>query len=484
MKAQRTLAAALVLIADVLIAGCELGPNYKLPDTALVNSAAATGSFVGAGNAALSEEAVPDAWWRLYEDPKLDQWVLDALSSNTDLRKADANLERSRAYVREVRALRQPSAAVTGGIEYSQLAGEQYLLRITPPKDTYYDTELTVAYDLDLFGGIRRGIEAAEADDEAVKSARDLIRINVAAETLRAYADACGAGEQLVAAQRTLGIQNESLALTERLYRGGRATNLDVTRVRQLLDQQTGVIPPLEAARRNALFRMAALTGQTPGEYRRELESCDTPPRLLRPLPVGNGATLLKRRPDVRQAERELAAATAGIGVQTAALYPDIAIAAPLGSLGAVRDAYTSPTDFWGIGGLLHWQANQSATRAKIAQAKASTRLALANFDGVVLIALRDLEVALNNYVHDLAREASSKQAVQDAELSLKDAQKLQIGGRATSLTVVDAESAYATAEQTLAQLETSISEDQIAVFLALGGGWNAAAASETRIPP
>jgi outer membrane protein, multidrug efflux system len=472
MNGKRALLTALVLAVDALFAGCEVGPNYKVPDTALVNSATAKGSFVGADSNAVSEEAVPDAWWQLYDDPRIDQWVLDALSSNTDLRKADANLERSRAYVREVRALRQPNVALTAGVQYAQLAGEQYLLRITPPKDTYYDTELTVAYDLDLFGGIRRGIEAAQADDEAVEGARDLIRINVAAETLRAYADACGAGEQLAAAQRTLGIQNESLALTERLYRGGRATNLDVTRVRQLLDQQTGTIPPLEAARRNALFRMATLTGQAPGEYRRELESCDAPPRLLQPLPVGNGAMLLKRRPDVRQAERELAAATAGIGVQTAALYPDIAIAAPLGSLGAVRDAYTSPTDFWGLGGLLHWQANQSATRAKIAQAKASARLALANFDGVVLVALRDLEVALNNYAHDLAREDSSKQAVQDAQLYLRDAQRLQVGGRATSLSVVDAERAYDTAEQTLAQLETSICEDQIAVFLALGGGW------------
>jgi outer membrane protein, multidrug efflux system len=478
MSGKRALVAALAFAVGAGFSGCEVGPNYKLPDAALVNNATARGAFVGSDNSAVSDETVPDAWWRLYDDPRIDQWVLAALASNTDLRKADANLERSRAYVREVRTLRQPSAAVSAGIEYSQLAGEQYLLRVTPPKDTYYDTELTVAYDLDLFGGIRRGIEAAEADDEAIEGARDLIRVNVAAETLRAYADACGAGQQLAAAEKTLRSQSDSLALTGRLYGGGRATNLDLTRARQLVDQQTGAIPPLEAARRNALFRLATLTGQPPAEYHRELESCDTPPRLLRPLPIGNGAALLKRRPDIRQAERQLAAATAGIGVQTAALYPDIAIAAPLGSLGAVRDAYTSPTDFWGLGGVLHWQANQSATRAKIAQAKASQRLALANFDGAVLVALRDLEVALNNYVHDLAREGSSQQAVHDAELALKDAQRLQVGGRATSLSVVDAERAYATAEQTLAQLETSISEDQIAVFLALGGGWNVAPAS------
>jgi NodT family efflux transporter outer membrane factor (OMF) lipoprotein len=469
-----------VLAAGVLTA-CEVGPNYRRPDSALINTDAAKGAFVGAADPALSGEAVPDAWWQLYDDPRIDQWVQEALSSNTDLRKANANLERSRAAVKETKSLRQPSATVDAGVQYAQLAGEQYLQRVTPPRNTYYDTEMTVAYDFDLFGGIRRGIEAVEADDESTESARDLVRVNVAAETLRAYADACGAGQQLAAAQKTLRIQTESLALTERLYTGGRATTLDVTRVRALVDQQTGIIPPLQAARRNALFRMATLTGKPPSEYRQELESCETPPRLARPLPIGNGAALLKRRPDVRAAERQLAAATANIGVQTAALYPDVAIAAPLGSLGAVPDAYTSPTNFWGIGGLVHWQMNQSATRAKIEQAQASTRLALANFDGVVLAALRDLEVALNNYSHDLAREASSSQAVEDAEMSLKDAERLQLGGRATSLSVVDAQRSYATAEQTLAQLESAICEDQIAVFLALGGGWNAAPEAQTQ---
>jgi NodT family efflux transporter outer membrane factor (OMF) lipoprotein len=464
---------ALILAASALLVGCEVGPDYRRPDSALINAETARGSFVGAGDAAISDEQSPDAWWQLYDDPRLSEWVRVALSSNTDLRKAEADLARSRASVREARAARQPGVAVTAGVQYAQLAGEQYLQPVTPPRDTYYDTELTVAYDLDLFGGIRRGIEAAEADDQAVEAARDLVRVNVVAEALRAYADACGAGQQLTAAEKSLRIQTESLELTQRLYQGGRATTLDVTQIRQLVDQQTGTIPPLQAARRSALFRLAALSGKPPAEYYRELETCDTAPRLLRPLPVGNGAELLRRRPDVREAERQLAAASANIGIQTAALYPDIQIAVPLGSVGAVRDAYTSPTNFWGIGSLVHWQANQSATRARIAQAQASAQLALANFDGVVVAALRDVEVALNNYTHDLAREDSSTQAVADAERALKYAERLQVGGRATALTVVDAQRAYATAEQTLAQLEASISDDQIATFLALGGGWN-----------
>jgi NodT family efflux transporter outer membrane factor (OMF) lipoprotein len=459
----------------LLINGCMVGPNYEVPRSALTNSSAAHQSFVASDDPALSDTPTPPSWWHLYEDRQLDQWVEEALKSNTDLRQADANLEISHAALKATQSLRQPSFAVNAGIQYSQLAGEQYLLPVTPPRSTYYDTELTVGYDLDLFGGIRRGIEAARADDEAVEAARDLVRVNVAAETIRAYVDACGAGMQLQAAARVLSAQQESLALTERLFRGGRAIDLDVTRTRQLVDQQTGVIPTFEAARRNALFRLATLTGKPPGQFARDLETCTSPPRLTRALPVGDGTALLKRRPDVRRAERQLAAATANIGVQTAQLYPDIAIGIPVGSIGAASGAYTSPTNFYGIGTVLKWQANQSAARARVQQAKASAKLALANFDGVVLGALRDAETALNIYVHDFQREDSTARARDEAERAMRDSERLQGAGRATSLAVLDSQRAYAAAEQTLAQLKTALAEDQVAVFLALGGGWERA---------
>lgn len=455
-----------------VVTGCMVGPNYHLPQSALVNSAAVQQHFVASGDPALSETPVPQVWWHLYEDQRLDEWVEEALRSNTDLRRADANLEKSRAALKETQSLRQPSFAVSSGVQYSQLAGEQYLLPVTPPRATYYDTELTVGYDLDLFGGIRRGIEAARADDDAVEAARDLVRVNVAAETIRAYADACGAGMQLEAAARVLSVQQRSLALTERLFQGGRAIDLDITRARQLVDQQRGVLPSLDAARRNALFRLATLTGKPPALFERDLENCTSPPRLMRPVPIGDGAALVKRRPDVRRAERELAAATANIGVQTAQLYPDIAIGIPAGSIGSAHDAYTSPTNFYGIGAVLKWQANQSAARARVQEAKASAKLALANFDGVVLGALRDAETALNNYVHDLQREDTTRRARDEAERAVRDSARLQEAGRVTSLGVIDSQRTYAAAEQILAQLETGLAEDQVAMFLALGGGW------------
>jgi NodT family efflux transporter outer membrane factor (OMF) lipoprotein len=478
MNASRRCLALVASSCAALISGCMVGPDYHLPQSAVINASAAQQDFVSSADPALSRAQVPESWWHLYEDRRLDGWVEEALKSNTDLRKADANLERSRAALREARTRRQPSVGVSGGVQYAQLAGEEYLLPVTLPRDKYYDTGLTVSYDLDLFGGIRRGIEAARADDEAVEAARDLVRVNVAAETIRAYADACGAGLQLEAAVRSLTVQQQSLDLTERLFQGGRTIDLDVTRARQLVDQQRGLIPTYEAARRNALFRLATLTGKPPALFDRELEACSAPPRLTRALPVGDGAALLKRRPDVRQAERQFAAATANIGVQTAQLYPDVAIGGEVGSTGLVRDAYTSPTNLWNVGVVLKWQVNQNAARARIQGANAAAKLALANFDGVVLAALRDAEIALNTYVHDLQREDSTRKARDEAERAVRDSEKLQAAGRATALVVTDAQRAYAASEQTLAQLETAIAQDQVAVFLALGGGWGEETAS------
>jgi NodT family efflux transporter outer membrane factor (OMF) lipoprotein len=421
---------------------------------------------------------VPDNWWRLYDDRRLDTLIGQALAANTDLRAAAANLERSRALLREAKTLREPSVMLNGGLDYGQTAGEQYLQRVTPPLNWDYETNLTVGYDLDLFGGIKRGIEAASAEDEAVTAARDLAVVNVVAGTARAYALACGAGMELVSAEKSLEVQHQSLALTLRLQTGGRVTDLDVTRQRQLVSQLEEVIPGLKAAQRNALFQLAVLTGRPPAQYDADLESCVVPPRLLSQLPVEDGAALLKRRPDVREAERLLAASTAEIGVATAQLYPDIQLGLSGGSIGLAKDAFTSPTNFWDLGIVVNWQANQDAARARIDAANAQTKLALAQFDGTVLGALREAESALNTYVHDLQKEHSAIAARDQARTAADYARRLQLGGKVNQLTVLDAQRTLSSAELSLAQLQAGISDDQVAIFLALGGGWQKSAST------
>jgi NodT family efflux transporter outer membrane factor (OMF) lipoprotein len=468
----RTLRACALLSLAVLTA-CTVGPDYKLPKEALFNGTSENGAFVSrAGEPAFSPAPVPDNWWKFYDDPRLDKLIEQAVAANTDLRAASANLERSHALLREAEVLQEPSAVLRGGLQYGQAAGEQYLQRVTPPLSWDYDSQLSVGYDLDLFGRIKRGIEAANAEDEAVAAARDLVRINVVAGTARAYGFACGAGLQRVSASRSLALQRRSLALTLRLMVLGRATDLDVTRQRQFVSELEEAIPSLTAAQRNALFQLAVLTGRPPAQYDTDLEVCAEPPRLLTALPVEDGTALLKRRPDVREAERLLAAATAEIGVATAQLYPDIQIGLTGGSIGIVKDAFLSPTNFWDLGVVVNWQANQDGARARIAAANAGARQALANFDGVVLEALREVESALNTYAHDLKKETSAVASRDAARKAVDEVVRLQRNGRANELAVLDAERVLASSEFSLAQLRTAVSADQVAIFSALGGGW------------
>jgi NodT family efflux transporter outer membrane factor (OMF) lipoprotein len=456
------------------LGGCTVGPDYKLPFSALFNGASENDGFVSTreNKTAISVAPVPDDWWKLYDNLRLDALIQQALAANTDLRAAAANLERSRALLREAKTLREPSVMLNGGLEYGHAAGEQYLQPFAPPPNWGYETELSVGYDLDLFGGIKRGIEAASAEDEAVAAAHDLVAVNVVAGTARAYALACGAGLELVSAERSLELQRQSLTLTQRLKAGGRATDLDVARQSQLVSQLEEVIPGLKATQRNALFQLATLTGRPPAQYDADLESCAAPPRLLSELPVADGAALLKRRPDIREAERLLAASTAEIGVATAQLYPDIQLGLSAGSVGLAKDAFTAPTNFWNLGVVLNWQANQDGARARIDAANAQAKLALAQFDGTVLRSLREAESALNSYVHDLQKEGSAIAARDQARTVADYARRLQLGGRINQLAVLDAQRTLASAELSLAQLQAGISDDQIAIFLALGGGW------------
>jgi outer membrane protein, multidrug efflux system len=465
-------ALALVLWSAAL-GGCTVGPDYVVPEGALINGSAEKGPLVGTkGQSTLAVAAVPGDWWKLYADSRLDTLIQAAISANTDLRSAAANLERSRALLAGAKTLREPNVMLNAGLQYGQVAGEQYLQRVTPPLNWGYQTDLTVGYDLDLFGGIRRGIEAASAEDEAAAAAHDLVLVNVVAGTARAYELTCGIGLELVSAQQSLDLQRQSLALTERLMLRGRANDLDVTRQRQLVSQLGETIPNLKAAQKNALLQLAVLTGRAPAQYDADLEACNKPPRLLSPLPVGDGIALLKRRPDVREAERLLAAATAEIGVATAQLYPDIQLGFSGGSIGVTPDAFTSPTNLWSLGVAIKWEANQDAARAKIAAANAGAKLALASFDGTVLQALREAESALNNYVHDLQKEGSAIESRNQAERAADEAQRLELGGRATELSVLDAQRTLANASLSLAEIQATISDDQVAIFLSLGGGW------------
>jgi len=454
--------------------GCRMvGPDYRGPPPAsVVNAPAAQRPFINAAAPEFAPESAPSRWWHLYDSAVLDQLIDQAIAANTDLRAAQANLERSAALREEARARRQPSAAINFDPSYQQLSAESYLLPGSVTPTGLYDTGLSVSYEIDMVGRLRRLVEAATSDEEATKAAYDLIKITVAAETARAYAMVCNIGEELTVARRSLQLQLRSAAVTQRLIEAGRAPVLDFTRSVGLAAQLKAVIPSLEAQRSNALYTLAALTGRPPSEYPRSVDSCIEAPRLYQAIPVGDGAALLRRRPDVRAAERRLAAATARIGVATADLYPRVALGLSAGSTGALTDILTGPTNRYGIGIGIHWQANQSVTRAQIAAAGSTARAALAVFDGVVLTALRDTETALNTYARERQHDLDLSDAQSNAQEAEQQAQQLYNGGKVDFLTLLDAQRTLASADGALAASHAQLATDQIAIFLALGGGW------------
>ncbi len=454
----------LIASSALTLAACAtVGPNYRSP----APQAPAQQPFVGVASPLFTGDEPPGRWWSLFGDPVLDRLVQQALTANTDLRVAAANLAQTRALLRETRAGRLPTTTVSGSAIYADQPGEL-------PTDTTYDAGLDVGYQLDLFGRIRRATEAGRADVGAAQAAFDVVRISVAAETARAYADACSAGRQLDVARETVRLQEQTFDLTRRLVAGGRGTALDTGQAGSLLEQTRATLPSLEAQRQAALYRLAVLTGVPPSQFSGEAAQCDTPPALSRPIPVGNGATLLARRPDVRQAERELAAATARIGVATAQLYPDIQLGLSVGSTATSPGDLLSSSGFrLGLGPLISWSfPNTRVARARIAQAEASAQAALARFDGTWLTALEETESALTRYARSQERLAALRRARANSAEAARIARLRYRAGREAFQIVLEAERTLAQVESTLAQAEADLSNNLVTLFLALGGGW------------
>jgi len=453
---------SLTLVAVLALAGCAVGPNHRDPRP----NAPAQTPFASARSPAFTGDEPPGRWWSLFRDPLLDSLVEQALRENTDLRVAAANLRRARAVLRETRAGRLPTTEVSGSASYGQEPGGN--------ATDFYDVGLDVGYQLDLFGRVRRAIEASRADAEAVQAAFDLSRITVAAETTRAYADACSAGRQLAVARESVRIQEQTFDLTRRLLAGGRGTALETNQAGALLDQTRAAIPTLEAQRRTALFRLSVMTGRPPAEFPPAAAACETALALAQPLPVGDGAALLARRPDIRAAERTLAAATARVGVATADLYPTVSLGGSIGSsAGSPGGLVSSGGLRFSLGGLISWSfPNIAVARARIAQAEASAEGALANFDGTWLRALEEAESALTRHASELERLATLRRARAQSAEAARIARLRYRAGREPFQVVLDAERALSQADAAVAQSEAQLSDNLVTLFLALGGGW------------
>ena len=454
-----------------LAACAAVGPDHAPPPV----PATAQDHFVGSNFGAVVSHEVRGDWWRLYNDPVLDGLVQQALSANKDIAVATANIAIARANLRGARSEQLPQTNVGASAQYGRADG----LNRAPGQgyDWALSTGFDVAYEVDLFGRVRRGVEAARADVGAEEAERDSVRVVVAAETARAYGDILSSQRRLEVAKHTVDLLDATVRLAGKRFDAGRTSRLDLVRVSALRDQQRAHVPEFEADLESATFRLATLTGHTPAE-RPVVNSNGKMLELAQPIPVGDGRALLARRPDVREAERRLAASTARIGVATANLYPRITLG---GSIGAAATGLASLFTGGAVGllagPLLSWGfPNQEATRARIAGARAQSQADLARFDKSVLTALEETETALSRYANEIERRQALLSARDQAEQAARITRAQLREGRADSLAVLDAERTLAQSEADLAEADARLVDAQVDLFRALGGGWQRSA--------
>ena len=457
----------LTAIASLALAACATAP--AAPDSSVAPRV--EGALLSAESAGVAATPVPKDWWRLYQSEALDSLVTQALANNRSLAGAAANLEQVRAGLSEARSALLPSTTATAGGQYVRDPS-------FAPGDTetdVYSLGFEMAYEVDVFGRVSSSVEAARQDAAAAEAAYRGAALMVAGETARAWIDYCAGNIQLETAESNYGLQEETLSLTRTLFDAGRGIRLDVVQAEAALRRAEADIPSVRAARDAALFRLARLTGQTPAEMSQAVPACESMPQLISLLPTGESAALLARRPDVRQAELQLASAAARVGVATANLYPSVSIGGSVStaSLGGTGDMFRNDGLSFGLGPLISWNfPNVTAARARLKAAEAGVDIALANFDETFLTALEEAEIALTNYAAEKERYAALEASVAASEEAAQLARTRYRIGSDNFLAVLDAERTFIETRTALAQSEAAKASAEINVFMAMGGGW------------
>jgi NodT family efflux transporter outer membrane factor (OMF) lipoprotein len=461
--------ATLVMLA---LAGCTLGPGYVAPvPPAPLGSAL---PYVPAGLATRAE--VEEGWWRRLRDPALDRLVERALLANTDLRVAQSRVEGARAAFRSIEAARLPSTQMSLGAAYGRSATTDQIAGALGREAD--DTLLVSAgaeagWEVDLSGRIRRAIEAGRADAEAVEAARDAIRVAVVATVVQGYAASCAIGSQIAVAREAVAIADEARAIVSRQLDAGGASRFDLARQDALASRTRATIPVLEGERRAVLFALAASLGETPEDVPAEASACTRVPELAAAIPVGDAGDLIARRPDVREAERRVAGASARTGVARADLVPRVSILAGIGSVAPAIDALGAhATTNFHIGPFLSWSfPNLAIARARVRQAEAADREAIAAYQGSVLGALRELEQALARYAGTRGREDELNASMEQARTAYRLAGERLDAGSISRLELLTAQQALIEAQLATSEARLGRSESIVAVFRALGGG-------------
>lgn len=466
MKLLKPLTPSLLALA---LAACAVGPDYRAPDTA-----PATLDAAQAGNA-YDRGRFESSWWRQFDDPVLNQLVKASLDGNRDLRVAFARLKSARSIREDVDndALPTVTSRASSDIGKGQVPG-QTDQRVNSER---YDLGLDMAWELDLFGRIQRQLEASQAQEAAAEADLQALQVSLIAELVDAYGQLRGAQLREKIAMANLKTQQDSRRITETLRDAGVGNELDVVRADARLAAVEATVPQLQAEQARARHRIATLLGQRPDSLAVDLSPAQLP-AIAKALPIGDPGELLRRRPDIRSAERELAAATANVGVATADLFPRVSLSGFLGFTAARGSQLgSSAANAWSLGPSITWAAfDLGSVRARLRGAEADADGALANYEQQVLLALEESANAFSDYGK---RQQRLLALMRQSDASRKAADLASVRyreGTVDYLVLLDAERERLSAEDAQALGEVELYRGIVAIYKALGGGWQAEA--------
>jgi outer membrane protein, multidrug efflux system len=462
----------------ILLAGCSVGPNYKRPEIAVPASwNEAQQSSFDTGPAPLTD------WWTEFNDPLLNTLVERAVQSNLDIRLAEARIRESRALRSVTVSDAWPQLDAAGSYSRSRSSENVFSQGASTAESSSFGSNgaralfragFDASWEVDIFGGVRRTVEAADANVEASIEERRNALVTLLGDVARNYIEVRGFQRRLAVARSNLQAQQETLDLTKVRFEAGLSSDFEVAQSEGQVKTTAAQIPALESALKGSVHRLDVLLGQQPGALWAQLSSEAPVPALPPQAHVGLPAELLRRRPDIRRAERVLAAATAQVGAATADLYPRFSLSGAFGfqSVNA-GDLISSPSRFWSIGPTILWPVfDAGRIRANIAVRDAQQEQALTLYEKTVLMAFEDVENSLVNYAKEQTRYRALMDAVAANRRAVQMANELYTRGLVDFLNVLETQRSLYASESELAQSETVMASNLVALYKALGGGW------------
>lgn len=474
MTTAHRITASLVL-TTLALSGCKVGPNHQEPVSAIPDAFTHTGAEGFSASSTAGASAISAEWWSILADPTLDGLIRRAASGSLDVRIATSRIREARAQRDVVAADAYPQVNLDAQATRQQQSSTTRQGNFGS-NDAFnlFQGGFDASWEVDVFGRISRNVEAADADIQSIEQSRRDVLVTLVSEVARNYVELRGFQQRLEIARKNIVLQKDTLELTRSRFRAGLTSDLDVAQAESSLASVESQVPVLDRGVQAAIHRIGVLLGQQPTSLIAELTPAGAIPAVRGDVPVGLPSELLRRRPDIRQAEREIAAATARIGVATSDLFPRFSIT---GSFGFASDKVPSLLDgssrFWSFGPSMRWPILEwGRIRQNIRVQEARNEQALLRYESVILRSFEDVENALVSYTREQARLTSLEQSLAANQRAFDLANQLYTAGLTDFQRVLDSQRGLFQSEDAVIDSRRAVTSNLVALYKALGGGW------------